>query len=107
MSLLFAGLGQNLLAKKLMTGCVGNPAFKCFTQSLFGEDDTFTTYDNIFQRLSVLKEQQKCLDICFNFLYSVTITKLMWLCFRIVRAFLIEEQKIVVRVLKAQEASKK
>ena len=37
--------------------------------------------------------------------------KLIWIYvivfFRIIRAFLIEEQKIVVRVLKAQEASKK
>jgi hypothetical protein len=29
------------------------------------------------------------------------------LCYRIVRAFLIEEQKIVVKVLKAQQASAK
>jgi hypothetical protein len=29
------------------------------------------------------------------------------LCYRIIRAFLIEEQKIVVKVLKAQQASTK
>ena len=33
--------------------------------------------------------------------------KLIFLSYRIIRAFLIEEQKIVVKVLKAQQASAK
>lgn len=61
--------------------------------------------------LTLKNNQNVCEIFIFIFynLYSVTPLE-DWqpdLCFRIVRAFLIEEQKIVVRVLKAQEASKK
>lgn len=48
----------------------------------------------------------KCIAICYSKVVLTNIKCIFWF-YRIVRAFLIEEQKIVVRVLKAQEASKK